>query len=73
MMSELDKQVGGNHYKQFGDHQPVRVIMAWGLNWLAGNAVKYLSRYQHKGTALQDLEKARHYIDMEIERLRNEE
>jgi hypothetical protein len=28
-----------------------------------GNAIKYLTRYKHKGTPLQDLEKARWYIN----------
>ncbi len=32
-----------------------------------GNAIKYICRHAHKG-GKQDLEKAKHYIDMIIER-----
>jgi hypothetical protein len=42
------------------------VILDWQLGYLDGNAVKYLSRWRHKG-GVQDLKKARHYIDKLIE------
>ena len=58
-------QVAGNHYKQF-THETWDVIMDWGLGYLDGNAVKYLSRWRHKG-GVEDLKKARHYIDKLIE------
>ena len=32
-----------------------------------GNALKYLSRHMHKGSAIQDLEKCKWYIDRMIE------
>lgn len=31
------------------------------------NVIKYITRYQHKGTPIQDLEKAKQYIDFIIE------
>jgi hypothetical protein len=34
-----------------------------------GNAVKYISRADHKGNKKQDLEKAKWYIDRELARL----
>ena len=58
-------QVGGAHYKQH-THETWDVILDWGLGYLDGNAVKYLSRWRHKG-GVQDLKKARHYIDKLIE------
>lgn len=58
-------QHGGNHYKQF-KHETWDVILDWGLGYLDGNAVKYLSRWRHKG-GIEDLKKARHYIDKLIE------
>lgn len=58
-------QVGGQHYKQF-KHETWDVILDWGLGYLDGNAVKYLSRWRHKG-GIEDLKKARHYIDKLIE------
>lgn len=60
-----DTQVAGNHYKQF-KHETWDVILDWGLGYLDGNAVKYLSRWRHKN-GLEDLKKARHYIDKLIE------
>ena len=61
----LDKQVGGNHYKKF-KIQPVEFAMANNLNYCQGNAIKYICRYKDKN-GLQDLEKAKHYIDLIIQ------
>ena len=41
--------------------------MANDLNWCKGNAIKYITRSHLKGEGLQDLLKARHYIDLCIE------
>ena len=60
-----DTQVAGNHYKQF-QIEPWDAIVDWGLGYLDGNAVKYLSRWRHKN-GIEDLKKARHYIDKLIE------
>ena len=38
------------------------------FNFCMGNAIKYLWRADHKGNALEDLKKARWYIDREIQR-----
>ena len=38
------------------------------MNFNMGNAVKYLLRADHKGKPMEDLEKARWYIDREINR-----
>ncbi|MGD0999471.1 MAG: DUF3310 domain-containing protein [Candidatus Brocadiia bacterium] len=40
------------------------------MNFCIGNAMKYLWRAGLKGNAVEDLEKARWYVDREIERLR---
>jgi Protein of unknwon function (DUF3310) len=61
------RQVGGSHYKQFGELQPWDVIVHFKLGFLDGNAVKYLLRANHKGQMIQDLEKAKHYIEKLIE------
>ena len=42
------------------------VIEAWKLNYNLGNVVKYISRADHKGKRLEDLQKARAYLDREI-------
>lgn len=39
------------------------------MNFCLGNAVKYIWRAGQKGDAIEDLKKARFYIDREIQRL----
>lgn len=41
------------------------------MNFCRGNAIKYIWRAGDKGNEIQDLEKARFYIDREITRLKN--
>jgi len=66
-MSAFDSQVGGNHYKSF-KIQPVEFIHANGLGYIVGNVIKYVCRHQLKhSSSIEDLRKARHYIDMLIE------
>jgi len=61
-----EQQVGGDHYKNC-TIQPTEYIVANNLNWCEGNAVKYITRHRIKGEGLQDLLKARHYINLCIE------
>lgn len=63
--SQFDTQVGGNHYKDFAI-QPLEFIVANNLDFVQGNVVKYVVRYKTKN-GLEDLKKARHYIDLLIE------
>lgn len=58
-------QVGGNHYSEM-PIQPVEFIHKNGIGYLEGNVIKYVSRHRAKN-GRQDLEKARHYIDLLIE------
>lgn len=44
-------------------------IVQW-MTFSIGAAVKYLWRYKDKGNPVQDLEKARQYIDFEIDKLK---
>lgn len=60
-----DIQVGGDHYKKM-KIQPIEYIHANGLDYFEGNIVKYVSRHKYKH-GKQDLEKAKHYIDLLIE------
>lgn len=64
-MSALNKQVAGNHYKDC-QIQPVEYIHANGLGYFEGNVVKYVTRWKSKG-GVDDLEKAKHYIELLIE------
>lgn len=63
-------QVGGDHYKNMGV-QPWVAMESWMTTdqfagFLRGNAIKYLARCDVKG-GLEDVKKARHYIDKMIE------
>lgn len=60
------------HYKAGDIYETIRVIEAWGLNYHLGNTVKYISRAGKKGDIIEDLEKARWYLDREIDRLKKE-
>lgn len=58
----LAKQVGGDHYKSFAI-QPIEYIHRNGLDYLAGNVVKYVSRHKAKNGAA-DIKKAIHYLEL---------
>lgn len=65
------RQVGGSHYRTM-EIQPWDAMRAWMTpaefrGFLRGNAIKYLARCQAKGAVVEDLRKARHYIDKLIE------
>ena len=65
-VSALDTQIGGIHYKDKAI-QPVEFIHANHLGFCEGNVVKYVSRWRQKN-GIADLQKAKHYIDLLIER-----
>lgn len=66
-----------NHPKHYGGadnpYEAIKVIEAWDLGFRLGNAVKYISRAGKKGIdkTVQDLEKAKWYLDREIEKLKS--
>ena len=65
MSKAKDKQIAGTHYKNMAI-QPSEYIVKNNLDWYTGNAIKYLSRFKSKN-GREDLEKAKHYIDLAIE------
>ena len=65
VLSANDTQHGGEHYRT-KPIQPWDYIHANGLGYFDGNVVKYVSRWREKG-GVDDLRKARHYIDKLIE------
>lgn len=62
-----------SHYQ--GTIQPIDLINAQNLNFNLGNVVKYVCRAGKKDgeNVLSDLEKAKNYINYEIERVKNNE
>lgn len=63
--SAFDEQVGGSHYKTMVI-QPIEFIVKNNIPFLEGNVIKYVVRWSIKN-GLEDLKKARHYIDLLIE------
>lgn len=71
-MSARDKQIGGDHYRS-KRIQPWDAMECWMsleefCGYLRGNIIKYMARYPEKG-GVEDLRKARHYLDKLIETL----
>ena len=71
-MEEVNKNVSHpSHYNQ--GIEAIDIIESWDLNFSLGNAIKYILRSPYKGKQIEDLEKARWYIDREINRLKGDE
>lgn len=66
MLSKQGDAKNSKHYQQ-GDVQPIDLIVAQKLPFIEGSIVKYICRYRHKGTTLQDLLKVKQYVDWLIE------
>lgn len=66
-----------NHPAHYGGednpYEAIKVIRAWRLGFCLGNVVKYISRAGKKGSALEDLKKARWYLDQHIRDMEGEE
>jgi hypothetical protein len=68
-VSATNRQIGGDHYRNLPTEPVVfiRGMIELGLwGWDESNAFKYLCRWRRKN-GIEDLEKARHYIDLLIE------
>ena len=65
-MSAYKKQIGGKHYLKY-KVQPSKFVVENKLLYPEGCVIKYILRHQDKG-GKQDLEKAKDFIDMIIER-----
>lgn len=64
-----DRQVGGEHYRKHGatgEQHWDRIWRLYGHGYFIGCITKYVERYRDKN-GIQDLEKARHYLDKLIE------
>lgn len=62
-----------NHYGGDTTYEAIKVIEAWGLGFSLGNLVKYVARAGKKDPVkeLEDLKKARFYLDRYIWNLEN--
>lgn len=70
---ELPKELVNHpvHYNR-GKYEVIDVIEDWHLGFNLGNAVKYIGRCGHKDDPVQELEKAKWYIQREIDRIKKE-
>ena len=57
-----------SHYC-YSKYEPKDVIREWGLNFNLGSAVKYIARAVRKDDIIQDLSKAKQFLEFEIEYL----
>jgi hypothetical protein len=64
-MKAEDVQIGGDHYKIY-KIQPTEFIYSNSIPFIEGNVIKYVMRHKHKN-GIEDLKKARHYIDLLIQ------
>lgn len=56
----------------FGKYEPKDVIRDWGLNFNLGSTIKYIARAGRKDDIIQDLKKAKQFLEFEIEALEEE-
>lgn len=70
VVSDHDPVNSPKHYKgKTGKIESIDVIEEFGLNFCRGNTVKYILRAPNKNNELEDLKKARWYLDREIKTL----
>ena len=60
--SALDRQVGGEHYKNF-KIQPIEFITANKLTFIQASIIKYICRFDKKN-GKEDIDKAIHYCQL---------
>jgi len=63
------EQTTGPAYYRRGTIEPWDYIRDQGLSYHLGNAVKYISRAGHKDSAEQDIKKAIHYLQNELQHI----
>ena len=68
-LKATDKQIGGKHYKDY-KIQPIDFIMKNKLNFIQGNVIKYICRYENKN-GIEDINKAIHYCELLKDLLKN--
>ena len=68
----MDKEENNYYGGENNTYEAIKVILAHDLGFCLGNVVKYVLRAgkKNKDTEIQDLEKARNYIDYRIKELK---
>lgn len=67
-MRANERQVGGGHYKKGkGIVEHWDIVAQHELDYFQGQITKYVMRWKLKGNGVEDLEKARHFLEKYIE------
>ena len=61
------------HYDNGKNYDVLDIVKDYNLNFNRGNILKYIIRAGKKDNEIQDLEKAKDYLNREIEFLRNDQ
>lgn len=72
-----DRRESVDHPAHYGGadnaYEAIKVIEAWGLGFCLGNTVKHIARAGRKGALIEDLKKARWYLDRHIASLESQQ
>ena len=71
-LNKLSKVNHPPHYNS-GKIEVIDAIVDWELDFIEGNVVKYVTRAKHKGDEINDLKKARWYLDYLIKNLEKQD
>tara|TARA_R110000824_G_scaffold220663_2_gene407829 strand:- start:289 stop:546 length:258 start_codon:yes stop_codon:yes gene_type:complete len=66
-MKEKEKVDHPAHYNK--GIEVIDFIESWDMNFSAGNAIKYIVRHELKGEPMEDLKKAKWYVERLIQNL----
>ena len=64
--SALDKQIGGEHYKN-AKIDPIQLVIAHNLDFIDGCIVKYAVRKKNYESDRERYEKIKHYCELALE------
>ena len=53
--------------------ETIDYIRSWNMDYVRGNIIKYVTRFPYKGTALQDLKKAKWYLEYLIKEVEKDD
>ena len=67
-MSNIDSP---KHYNT-GKIEVIDAIEAWTMGFCDGNVIKYVARHKHKGRPIEDLKKAKWYLERLIQQYEQE-
>lgn len=70
ILINMEKVNHPSHYNS-GQIEAIEVIEDWSLGFHLGNVIKYISRAGKKGSELEDLQKAKWYLDRYIEQYKD--